>query len=63
MDNRIEYKSVRITSSDGCPVLDKLIDLSLNTEAKDGWRLFTIFPHSCSDSSCLVAIFQREART
>lgn len=63
MANKFEYKSVRITSSDGCLVLNKLIDLSLNEEAKEGWRLFTIFPHSCSDSACLVAIFQREART
>lgn len=63
MNKKYEYKSVRIASSDACLVLDRLIDLSLNKEAKDGWQLFTIFPHSCSEKSCLVAIYQREART
>ena len=63
MEKNYEYKSVRITSSESCLVLDKLIDLSLNQEAQEGWTLFSIFPHSCSNSSCLVAIFHREART
>jgi len=63
MNNNFEYKSVRIMASDGCMVLGKLIDLSLNQESQEGWNLFTIFPHSCSNSeSCLVAILQRETR-
>lgn len=58
-----EYKSIRIMSSDGCLVLNKLLDLSLNQEAQEGWQLITMLPHSCSNSkSCVVAIFQREAR-
>lgn len=62
MDKKFEYKSVRISSSDGCLVLDKLIDLTLTQETLEEWHLFTIFPHSCTNTSCLVAIFQREAR-
>ncbi|MDK2824443.1 MAG: hypothetical protein PWP71_2361 [Clostridia bacterium] len=58
-----EYKSVRISASDGCLVMQNLIDLSLNNEATDAWELFTIFPHACSKSSlCLIAIFKRETR-
>ncbi len=58
-----EYKSVRITSSDGCLVMQKLLDIGLNNEVKDGWKLFTLFPHTCANQgSCIVAIFQREAR-
>lgn len=63
MENRFEYKSVRIASSGGCLILDRLLDLSLNKESQEGWQLFTIFSHCCSESSCLVAIFQRETRT
>ncbi|MGI6227420.1 MAG: DUF4177 domain-containing protein [Peptococcales bacterium] len=63
MQKNYEYKSIRISSSDGCLVLDKLIDLSLNKESEEGWRLFTIFPHSCSNSkSCVVIVFERETR-
>lgn len=57
----VEYKSVRITPSDGCLVMQNLLDLSLNKEAQEGWTLFTILPHSCCNSqSCLVAIFKKE---
>ncbi len=65
-DVNYEYKSVRIASSDGCLVMQKLLDISLNNEVKDGWKLFTLFPHHCPNQtdkgSCIVAIFQREAR-
>jgi len=58
-----EYKTIRIKSSEGCMVTQRLIDLSLDKESIDDWELFTIFPHSCANSnSCLVVIFKREAR-
>ncbi|MFZ5945532.1 MAG: hypothetical protein ACOYVD_15625 [Bacillota bacterium] len=59
----IEYKSVRISPSQGCLVMEKLLDLSLNYESEDDWELYQIFPHTCTNSSsCLVAIFKRETR-
>ncbi|KJS81030.1 MAG: hypothetical protein JM58_18000 [Peptococcaceae bacterium BICA1-8] len=62
-EKSFEYKSIRIKASEGCMVTQRLIDLSLDREGIEGWELFTIFPHSCTNSdSCLVAIFKREAR-